>query len=146
MVNPGKPAETKRLIGSRNYHPGESVTFVPEVEVMPEPLRRLGPSGLELWKRIWSMGRVWLSLSTDIDVLQILCEQLDERDALRELVLSDAEAWRERAALRELEKSIRSNLSILGFTPTDRMKLGVAEVQKMSKLEEIMAMKRQPGE
>jgi hypothetical protein len=129
MVNPGKPAETKRLIGSRHYQPGESVTFVPEVEVMPEPLRRLGPSGLELWKRIWSMGRVWLSLSTDIDVLQILCEQLDER-----------------AALRELEKSIRSNLSVLGFTPTDRMKLGVAEVQKMSKLEELMAMKRPDGE
>jgi hypothetical protein len=113
---------------------------------MPEPLRMLGPSGLELWKRIWSMGRVWLSLSTDIDVLQILCEQLDERDSLRELVLSDAEAWRERAALRELEKSIRSNLSILGFTPTDRMKLGVAEVQKMSKLEELMAMKRPDAE
>ena len=146
MVNPGKPAETKRLIGSRHYQPGESVTFVPEVEVMPEPLRVLGPSGLELWKRIWSMGRVWLSLSTDIDVLQILCEQLDERDSLRELVLSDAEAWRERAALRELEKSIRSNLSILGFTPTDRMKLGVAEVQKMSKLEELMAMKRPDAE
>jgi hypothetical protein len=146
MVNPGKPAETKRLIGSRHYQPGKSVTFIPEVEVMPEPLRMLGPSGLELWKRIWSMGKVWLSLSTDIDVLQILCEQLDERDSLRELVLSDAEAWRERAALRELEKSIRSNLSVLGFTPTDRMKLGVAEVQKMSKLEEIMAMKRQPGE
>jgi hypothetical protein len=146
MVNPGKPAETKRLIGSRHYQPGESVTFVPEVEVMPEPLRMLGPSGLELWKRIWSMGRVWLSLSTDIDVLQILCEQLDERDSLRELVLSDAEAWRERAALRELEKSIRSNLSILGFTPTDRMKLGVAEVQKMSKLEELMAMKRPDAE
>ena len=146
MVNPGKPAETKRLIGSRHYQPGESVTFMPEVEVMPEPLRVLGPSGLELWKRIWSMGKVWLSLSTDIDVLQILCEQLDERDSLRELVLSDAEAWRERAALRELEKSIRSNLSILGFTPTDRMKLGVAEVQKMSKLEELMAMKRPDAE
>jgi hypothetical protein len=146
MVNPGKPAEVKRLVGSRHYQPGESVTFLPEVEVMPEPLRVLGPSGLELWKRIWSMGKVWLSLSTDIDVLQILCEQLDERDALRELVMSDAEAWRERAALRELEKSIRSNLSILGFTPTDRMKLGVAEVQKMSKLEELMAMKRPDAE
>jgi hypothetical protein len=146
MVNPGKPAETKRLIGSRHYQPGESVTFMPEVEVMPEPLRMLGPSGLELWKRIWSMGKVWLSLSTDIDVLQILCEQLDERDALRDLVMSDAEAWRERAALRELEKSIRSNLSVLGFTPTDRMKLGVAEVQKMSKLEELMAMKRPDAE
>jgi hypothetical protein len=48
--------------------------------------------------------------------------------------------------LRELEKSIRSNLSVLGFTPTDRMKLGVAEVQKMSKLEELMAMKRPDAE
>jgi hypothetical protein len=29
----------------------------------------------------------------------------------------------------------------LGFTPTDRSRLGVAEVKKESKLEQLMAMK-----
>jgi hypothetical protein len=43
--------------------------------------------------------------------------------------------------LRELEKSIYSNLSLLGFTPTDRSRLGVAEVKKMSKLEELLTKK-----
>jgi hypothetical protein len=49
--------------------------------------------------------------------------------------MDNIEAWHERSALRELEKSIRSNLSLLGFTPTDRMKLGVAEVKVESKME-----------
>jgi hypothetical protein len=65
----------------------------------------------------------------------MVCEQLDERDSLRAYVLENIEAWHERAALRELEKSIRSNLSLLGFTPTDRMKLGVAEVKVESKMQ-----------
>jgi hypothetical protein len=48
---------------------------------------------------------------------------------------------KDRRGLRELEKSIYSNLSLLGFTPTDRSRLGVAEVKKMSKLEELMTRK-----
>ena len=36
------------------------------------------------------------------------------------------------------EKLIQSSLSLLGFTPSDRSKLGVAEVKAKSKLEELM--------
>jgi len=34
-----------------------------------------------------------------------------------------------------------SNLSLLGFTPSDRSRLGVAEVKTESKLEELMRRK-----
>ena len=78
-----------------------------------------------------------MSANTDIQLLQMTCEQLDERDLLRDYVLQNVEAWHERSALRELEKSIRSNLSLLGFTPTDRMKLGVAEIKAESKMEQL---------
>jgi hypothetical protein len=45
--------------------------------------------------------------------------------------------------LRELEKNITNSLSLLGFTPTDRSRLGVAEVKAKSKLEELRAKRDQ---
>jgi hypothetical protein len=139
MANPGKPAEEKRRIGSRNYKPADDLIMLEKVSAMPVPLRRLGDSGLALWNRTWQMGQVWLSANTDIELLQMTCEQLDERDLLLEYVFENTDNCRfERSALRELDKSIRTNLSLMGFTPTDRMKLGVAEVKRMSIIEEMM--------
>lgn len=143
MPNPGKPAELKRKLGSKGYAgktPPE-VIVLPPITQTPEPLSPLGEAGLELWNRTWARGETWISPSTDIHLLQMTCEQLDEREQLREYVLANVEAWHERSALRELEKNIRSNLSLLGFTPTDRMKLGVAEVKAKSKLEELLERK-----
>jgi hypothetical protein len=138
MPNPGKPAEVKRQIGSRHYKPEPTIEIEPVIEV-PEPLRRLDESGLMLWDRVWSMGQTWISARTDIELLQMTCEMLDERDDLRTYVFENPDAWHERKALRDLERLVVSNLSLLGFTPTDRSKLGVAEVKKISKLDELMA-------
>jgi hypothetical protein len=139
MPNPGKPAEIKRKLGAKGYSKEmpSHVIALPAVLEVPEPLNPLSGSGLDLWDRTWRRGFSWLSANTDIQLLQITCEQLDERDQLRAYVLQNIEAWHERSALRELEKSIRSNLSLLGFTPTDRMKLGVAEVKVESKMEQL---------
>jgi hypothetical protein len=137
MPNPGKPAEVKRKLGAKGYAKDvpDGVMVIPAVSAIPEPLKPLSGSGLDLWDRTWQRGFSWLSANTDVQLLQMVCEQLDERDALRAYVIDNIEAWHERSALRELEKSIRSNLSLLGFTPTDRMKLGVAEVKVESKME-----------
>ena len=89
-----------------------------------------------MWDRIWSSGGSWVSPATDIELVQMVCEAMDERTALRVQVLRGAE-WRERVALRHLERSINSMLSQLGFNPTDRTRMGVAEVQKKSKLEAL---------
>ena len=138
MPNPGKPAEVKRMIGSRHYKPTDPLELE-QVSETPEPLRRLDESGLMLWNRVWSMGQTWISVRTDVELLQMTCEMLDERDGLRSYLLEQPDAWHERKALREVERLITSNLSLLGFTPTDRSKLGVAEVKKQSKLDELMA-------
>lgn len=143
MPNPGKTPEQKRLVGSRLA--GKEVTLgLSEVIEAPEPLRRLEHSGLELWGKAWSMASTWLK-PTDLDLLQITCEQMDERDSLRIYVLENMEAWHERAALRVLERDIQSNLTQLGFTPVARQKLGVQEVKAASKLEQLMAMKESRG-
>jgi len=145
MPNPGKPAEVKRKLGAKGYSKDvpSSIALIPAVVQVPEPLKPLSGSGLDLWDRTWQRGFSWLSANTDIQLLQMTCEQLDERDQLRAYVLLNVEAWHERSALRELEKSIRSNLSLLGFTPTDRMKLGVAEVKVESKMEQLKRRQEQ---
>jgi transposase len=135
MPNPGKTPEEKRLIGSREPT-RESVLDIRKVVTAPEPIRRLEHAGLDLWNKAWSTKNSWLK-ATDLDLLQITCEQLDERDLLRVYVLENMEAWHERAGLRVLEKEIQSNLMQLGFTPAARQKLGIQEVKAATKLEEL---------
>ena len=82
------------------------------------------------------MGQSWISPSTDVDLLLMTCELLDERRNLRIQVLQNNRPD-ERKALRDLDRQLVANLSLLGFTPTDRSRLGVAEVKRQSKLEEL---------
>jgi hypothetical protein len=65
-------------------------------------------------------------------------ELLDEREQLRGLIEGQPENTRLRAALRAVDKQLVSNLSLLGFTPSDRSRLGLVEVKAKSKLEELM--------
>ena len=44
-------------------------------------------------------------------------------------------------SINETDKLIHSGLGLLGFTPADRARLGLAEVRRQSKLEELMARK-----
>jgi hypothetical protein len=72
------------------------------------------------------------------------CEMIDERWNLRVRVMQNNDT-KDRRGLRELDRAIVSNLSLLGFSPSDRSRLGLAEVKKMSKLEELMTKKAQRG-
>ena len=56
--------------------------------------------------------------------------------------MENIEAWHERAGLRVLEKQIEENLTLLGFTPTARQKLGIQHVKAQSKFEQLMAKKQ----
>lgn len=138
VPNPPKPVEVKRKIGN----PGgkklatRSISLEP-IKDIPIPTRQLFEAGSELWNRVWSMGQVWISPQTDIELLLMTCELIDERVRLRTEVWNGVGDWHDRKALRELEKNIVNNLSLLGFTPTDRSRMGVAEVKAKSKLEEL---------
>jgi hypothetical protein len=95
-----------------------------------------------MWDRIWSEGAVWLSPNTDIELVQMLAETMDEREGLRRFVMSGEAEWRDRVALRSVDDQIKSILSALGFTPADRTRMGVAEVRAVSKLEQLQARAR----
>jgi hypothetical protein len=106
---------------------------------VPEPQSELGESGLAFWSQAWATP--WLSQLSDYWLVLITAQALDERDEVRSALADSPTDRRLRATLRELDKQIINSYSLLGFTPTDRSRLGVAEVKKESKLEQLMAMK-----
>jgi phage terminase small subunit len=118
-----------------------NVVALPMAVEPPEPPRPLGPEGMKLWKRVWEAGRAWISPNSDIEHVLIMCETMDERSQLRLNVLRGAD-WRDRVALRSIDSQIASMLSALGFTPIDRSRLGIAEVQAQSKIDQLMARRR----
>jgi hypothetical protein len=147
MGRPPKPLEQKRLLGNpgKRALPNEQeIVLLPQATSVPEPDRPLLKYGQEMWERIWGLGLTWISPQTDIELCLMTCEMIDERWNLRVKVMGGDDS-KQRRALRELDRMIIGNLSLLGFSPTDRMRLGVAEVKKQSKLEELLA-KRQERE
>jgi hypothetical protein len=63
------------------------------------------------------------------------CEQLDRRDSLMALVPDNPNDRTLNMNLNELEKAITANLGRLGFTPSDRSRLGFTIAKTESKLE-----------
>ena len=137
---PPKPTEQKRRTGNPGNRPLPDkavVELLPAAIGIPDPPRPLSSAGRTLWDRAWQSGRAWIA-QTDSELLLLVCEQLDERQQLRVQVLREGD-WRDRAGLRSLDKEIADNLSMLGFSPVDRARLGVAEVKVRSALEEVRA-------
>jgi len=136
---PSKPTEIKRKLGNPGKRPLPDVGVVQILEqssFVPVPSRPLLKYGLEFWDKVWGSGLTWISANTDAELLLMTCELVDERWNLRVRVMQSND-WRERRALRELDDRIIRNLSLLGFTPADRSKLGVAEVKSISKMEQL---------
>jgi hypothetical protein len=138
---PSKPTEQKRLLGNpgKRALPSNAIA-IPMVVEPPTPHRPLLKYGQELWDKVWGMGATWISPNTDTELLLMTCEMIDERWNLRIKVMQTDDS-KLRRGLRELDRQIVSQLSLLGFSPADRSKLGVAEVKAMSKLEELQMRK-----
>lgn len=142
MPNPPKPTERKRALGNPGKRPlpeRSKVVALPGAgPEAPDPARPLGPEGRKMWARVWDAGRSWISIGSDLDLVLLLCESMDERVALRVQVLRGGD-WRDRVALRHLDSQITSLLGQLAFTPVDRSRLGLAEVRSASPLENLLA-------
>ena len=146
MPNPPKPLEQKRLIGNPGKRPlpNQADTIaLPAGRV--DPIRPLEYAGKQLWDSVFSNGELWISSRTDIHLLQMTAEQLDRRETLRDALVESPTENTVLMRLGELEKSIAGNLGLLGFTPSDRTRLGLAEVKTQSKLEQLMERKAQRG-
>jgi hypothetical protein len=148
MGRPPKPVELKRVTGNpgKRKLPNEGeIVMLPAATSTPEPSRPLMKYGREVWDTVWQVGVNWISPNTDLELLLMTCEMVDERWNLRVKVMQTDDS-KMRRGLRELDRLIIGNLSLLGFTPTDRSRLGWAEVKTQSRLEQIMSMKRPDSE
>ena len=137
MPNPAKPTELKRQLGNPGRRPiPQPKEFVEGGYI--EPMRDLQEAGNQLWEAAMKTGEQWIARNSDTQLLLLTCEQMDRRAVLNQLWRGNPTDKNLLMRLAEIEKSIASNLSLLGFTPTDRSRLGLAEIKAKSKLQELM--------
>jgi hypothetical protein len=145
-----KPVERKQRIGNPSgrklpaVKPMAEVVSIGAVSSIPEPYRPLGEQGKSLWAQVWTSGAGWLKQQMDVELVLMLCEATEERTRLRIRLQQNPDAWRDRRALRELDRQIITLLGQIGFTPSERGLLGSGEVKQheFSDLHSRIAKKR----
>lgn len=144
MPNPPKPLEQKRKLGNPGRRPlpdlAETITLSSGYLEAPRPLEF---AGAQLWDMVFKHGSAWVSNTTDVPLLLMTCEQLDRREQIRNEIAEKGLDRQLIMSVNETEKLISSNLGLLGFSPADRTRLGLAEVKTHSKLQELMAKKNE---
>ena len=142
MGNPPKPAELKILQGNPGQHKIRTNDAVaPLMYGYVEPLRPLGTVGKQFWDSIFGAGELWISIKTDTQLVQLICEQLDRREFLRNYVTEHPHEWHMFKQLNDIEVQVVKGFSLLGFSPADRTRLGLVSAKTKSRLEELMARK-----
>ena len=144
-----KPVERKRRIGNPSGRRLPDVVPMAEITTIvsthiPQPVRQLGSQGMTLWNQVWQSGASWLKSNMDTELVLMLCEATEERTRLRIMLQNDQSLWRERRALREVDRQIITLLGQVGFSPSERGLLGTGETTKheFSDLAKRIAEKR----
>lgn len=146
-----KPTELKRKLGN----PGkEKLPDVNRVIALPQisdqAPQHLSKQSKKFWTEIRAMAP-WIA-NTDGTLLLELCEKMERKtDLVKKLSQSEYVLYTDKGyayanplvgMISTVENEIMKILSLLGLTPSDRSKLGVAEVKARSKLEELLSQKR----
>ena len=131
---PPKPIEQHKRTGTFDASRHNRGPLVAVAPVDQAPHER---SPAELFTEIMDAGSAWFARTDGIQ-LSMLRESLEERARLVPVAESSTEA---RKQLRELNREIADWLTQLGFNPTARARLGLAEVKAASTLEKMRATK-----
>jgi P27 family predicted phage terminase small subunit len=155
---PPKPVEVKRALGNPGQRPlpvapgpGEGISHAASVPSPPV----LGVDGLRLWSQVWSAGRTWLSAEVDVAVITMLCQAHDEAEDCRRL-LASGEVPRFYTLpngsfvthpvvqqLKDLRVQMTAWLAALGYSPSDRARLGLGEVRVSDVLDDLEARRKE---
>lgn len=138
---PPKPTELKRALGNPGKRPLPELavvaTLMPALTT-PEPPADLGKAGLKLWERAWDQAITWLSPQSDREAIENAARLADASEYARSKYFATHEAADARAYVA-VNKAFTDSLSSLGFDPTSRSKLGVAEIKAVSALDKLVA-------
>ncbi len=148
-----EPIEKKRLRGARVRN-GLAAMPVPEFALatisltdLPAAPEGLGEYGRAYWTMFWDAGRRHLSEKHDSALVQKLCAAIEQVALIEQWQGSDVTRWFYETAngqlvthplikqKSELNAQITAWLSLLGFTPSDRARLGLAEIRVANELD-----------
>lgn len=167
---PPKPLEQKRRTGNPGKRTlpelSKTVALEPASSIPPVPFD-LDDFARGIWSMVWSSpAQAWLSPQLDAPMrVKTVCRLHSEIHRLVEMIdklgtlLSEPITTPtgivvgERIVpnpavkmLRDVEKQLDRELSALGFDPTARARLGLAEVKRQSILQRLIDDERQPVE
>lgn len=151
MGRPPKPAEHHRRVGRANgtkkadgrpLPEVATVTALPMAPGVPDPPADLLLDGVRLWERAWGAAITWLSPDSDMETVEQACRLADDVAVARKRYRATSDPADGRAVV-SLSKSLTDALSALGFDPTSRARLGVAEVKRVSALEQLIARRNE---
>ena len=146
---PPKPVELKRLQGN----PGKRalpapVVMLPAGDPPPMPVT-FGPVAREAWQRLWANCGAWWSPTTDLAIVERLCEAYQERANLRAVI--DEEGYFARGSqwqpvthpavlqVRALEGHITRWEGLCHLNPSDRGRAGYNQIKTASKLDAFLS-------
>lgn len=146
------PTEQKRRLGNPGHRPlpAKVVALAPVIVGDPTASPTTGDDLIAAI--LTTPASTWIARSDQLALLALLRDGWDERAALRADIAENGRSYRSESKvsgvqyhnrpevlqLEHLEKQITTWLSLLGLSPTDRSRLGVAEVKTRSKLEELL--------
>lgn len=141
---PPVPIELKRQIGrtptttagGRPLPDRRDVVSLPAAQSLPEYPTDIGPEGAAVWRSIWAHGVVWISPATDLHAAELAARLADDLAVARRRYQAVGDPKDGRMVV-SLSKAFSDALADLGFNPTARARLGVAEVTRVSKLESL---------
>ena len=122
--------------GKRALPALSAVTVLPMADGTPDPPTHLELAGRAMWADCWHEGLTWIDPVSNRRITLSACELADAAETARAVY----EATRARDDLRAFiaaTEALNRVLAALGFTPADRTKLGLAEVKRVSKLDEL---------
>ncbi len=139
---PPTPNEIKRRRGTaradRGVKPAADVAVLAPAEGIPPVPLVLERNGRDLWNRVWASGVSWVSPVTDSLAVEAVCQLADDLQCARNAFRSSGDT-KDGRLVAIMHKELMSGLSAIGFDPTSRTRLGVAEVKRLSKVDELIA-------
>jgi hypothetical protein len=157
--NKAMPIERKRLNGSRirnglQAQPmSSSALALVDLAVVPSVPEGFGLVGTSYWQVLWTGVRRHLSELHDVPLMTRLCKNFDKIADLELWLGEDVERrWYTspngqvvtHPAVKQIEQMDAQNtawMSLMGFTPSDRARLGLQEIRVANELDQYRQRK-----
>jgi len=143
------PIEKKRLLGNPGKRALPDIASTFAIAPLSLPPENLAGAGLAAWHEITSVAP-WLGES-DRESLVLYCQKVERREQIvAKLEATDFILLTDKgyvyanplvSMLSTIETEMTKLLSLIGLTPADRSRLGLAEVKAASTLEKLKQAK-----